>query len=81
MRQYKGYYIDNVIFNNTNDIEAFLKRQAVDAYKMAVTLFVERSTIENSIYCDEKAERLVNEFGFTWEQVTALEIETMKSIA
>jgi len=72
MRQYKGYYIDNVIFNNTNDIEAFLKRQAVDAYKMAVTLFVERSTIENSIYCDEKAERLVNEFGFTWEQVTAI---------
>lgn len=32
-------------------------------------------TMENSVWCDEKAERLVNQFGFTWEQVEELEKE------
>lgn len=81
MRNYKGYYIDKVIFNNEAEIDAFLEKQAVDAYKMAVTLFVECSNIGNSITCDEKAERLVREFGYTWEQVEEIEIETMKAIA
>lgn len=81
MKQYKGLYIDKVIFNNEKEIDEFLKTQAIEAYKRAVELFVIHSVIEYSIYCDECAERLVNQFGFTWEQVEALEIETMKSIA
>lgn len=81
MKQYKGYYIDKVIFNNEKEIDEFLKTQAIEVYKQAVELFVNRSTMENSIYCDDKAERLVNQFGFTWEQVEKLEIETLKSIA
>ena len=79
MRQYKGYYIDKVFFNNEKDIDSFLEKQAVDAYKMACKLFAELRTIENSIYCDEKAERLVNQFGYSWEQVEALEIEVYKT--
>lgn len=81
MKQYKEYYIDKVIFNNEKEIDEFLKAQAIEAYKQAVELFVNHSTMETSIYCDDKAEILVNQFGFTWEQVEALEIETLKSIA
>lgn len=81
MKQYKGYYIDNVIFNSTEEIDSFLEKQAVDAYKMACKLFAEHRTIGNSITCDEKAERLVNQFGYTWEQVEEIEIEAMKEVA
>ena len=81
MRQYKGYYIDNVIFHNEEEINSFLEKQAVNAYKMACELFASNSTMANSIYCNERAEILVNQFGYTWEQVEALEIEAYKSIA
>ena len=79
MKQYKGYYIDKVIFHNEEEIDTFLEKQAVDAYKMACELFANHSTIGNAITCDEKAERLVNRFGYTWEQVEALEIEFYKT--
>ena len=81
MRKYKGYYIDKVIFNNEDEIDEFIKSEAIRAYKQSVELFVNRSTIENSIYCDDKAEILVNQFGFTWEQIEELEIQVMKSVA
>ena len=81
MKQYKGYYIDKVIFNNKAEIDEFLKTQAIEAYKKAVELFANHCTMENSIYCDEKAERLINQFDFTWEQIETLEIETLKTIA
>ena len=35
----------------------------------------------NSIYCNEKAEILVNQFGYTWEDIEAIEIETLEAIA
>lgn len=81
MRKYKGYYIDKVIFNNESDIDEFIKSQAIRAYKQAIEMFVNRHTMANSMYCDEKAEILVNQFGFTWEQVEELEIQVMQSIA
>lgn len=81
MTNYKGYYIDNIIFHNTEEIDSFVKKQAVDSYKKAVQLFKNHSTLANSSLCDEKAERLVKYFGFTWEQVEALEIQVLQSIA
>lgn len=72
MKQYKGYYIGEGCFNNEKEVDEFLVAQAIEAYKMAVKLFAERRTVENAIYCNEKAERLVNQFGFTWEQVEAI---------
>lgn len=80
MRQYKGYYIDGVIFHNEQEIDKAIERQAVDAYKLAVELFAVKSTMANSIYADERAERLVNQFGYTWEQVEEIEIEVYKSL-
>lgn len=81
MRQYKGYYIDNAIFHNEKEIDNFLKEQAVRAYKMACECFARHSTMENSILVDERAERLVNQFDYTWEQLEDMEIEVLQSIA
>ena len=32
MKNYKGYYIDKVVFNNEAEIDAFIKKQAVDRF-------------------------------------------------
>ena len=79
MKQYKGYYIDGVTFHNEKEIDNFIKKQAVRAYKIAVELFVVNVTIENSMYVHEKAENLVNNFGYTWEEVEELETKFMKA--
>lgn len=81
MTQYKGYYIDNVIFGSKEDIDRFLEKQAFDAYKLACEYFAEHSTVEASIYCNEKAECLVKNFGYTWEQLEEIEISVFEAIA
>ena len=81
MKQYKGYYIDGVVFSSKKDIDIFLKNQAVSAYRKAVEYFANHSTMEASIYCDDKARNLVDNFGFTYQEVEDIEIETLKAIA
>lgn len=81
MRNYKGYYIDNIIFHSIEEIDEFVKNQAIEAYKRAVELFASHSTIENSIYADSRAEILVNRYGFTWGDIEDLEISTLQALA
>ena len=81
MTQYKGYYIDNVIFNSKEDIDKFIESEAVNAYRKSVEYFASHPTMEASSYSSDKAEVLVNKFGYTWEQVEAIEIETLEAIA
>lgn len=77
MKQYKGYYIDEVVFNSTEEIDSFLKAQAIQAYKVACEYFAETHTIEAALFCDEKAQYLVNNFGMDWDEIAALEDEAM----
>ena len=69
---YKGYEIDGSIFKTKEDVDNFLRQQAVNAYKIACQLFDECHTVVNALHCDEKAEILVNNFGYTWDEVEAL---------
>lgn len=68
MIQYMGYS-----FNNREEVETYLKNSAVNAYERAIALFNQNPTMEAECYCSEKAEILVNRFGFTWEQVEKIE--------
>lgn len=81
MKQYKGIYIDNVIFNSEAEIDAFLERKAVEAYKMAVELFATFHDMAHSIGADEKAQVLADQYGYTWEQIEEIEIGVYKAIA
>lgn len=80
-RQYKGCYIDGVIFTSKQNVDNFLKEQTISAYVNAVKMFADDHTMASSMHCDETAERLVDMYGFTWEQVEQLEIETLKQIS
>lgn len=81
MKAYKGYYIDGVVFNSKQDIDNFLKDRAIEDYKIAVEMFVNHTDMAHSVYASEKAELLVKNHGFTWEQVEDIEISVMQSIA
>lgn len=80
-RQYRGYYIDNVVFSSKKDIDEFIKKQAVDRFAMLNKYFAEKPSMEASIACSEQARYLHDEFGFSWEQIEQLEIETLKQIS
>lgn len=81
MKKYRGYYIDNVIFNSKEDIDKFIESEAINAYRQSVEYFARHQTVEASNYSNNKAEELVSMFGYTWEQVEAIEIETLEAIA
>lgn len=71
---YRGYTLDGTIFTSKQDIDRFLEKQAVESYKTACQLFAETHSISASIAMEEKAERLVNQFGYDWEQLEEIEI-------
>ena len=74
MTQYRGYYIDNVIFNSKSDIDAFIKKQSVDEYRRACRYFAEKPSMEASVYCSEKADYLNRVIGLSWEEIEEIEL-------
>ena len=79
MMNYKGYYIDHVTFNSKEEIENFLKEQAIKSYKQAIRFFNRDGSFEASIYAYEKAEYLNKQFGMTWSEIEEIEIEVLKA--
>ena len=77
MKKYRGYYIDNVVFNNEAEVDAFIKQQAVEKFIKLNKIFANRMTMEASIACSEQANRLHNQFGFSWEEIEAMEIQAI----
>ena len=74
MTQYKGYYIDHIYFHSKAEIDAYIKQQAVEAYQRLIRYFADHSTMAVSIKCSEEADRLHNIFGFSYEEIEAIEI-------
>lgn len=81
MRQYKGYYIDKVVFNNEAEIDEFIKNQAVERFMQLNRYFEKHTTLEASIACSKQADLLHNQFGFSYEELEEMEIEAIKSVA
>ena len=77
MKNYRGYYIDKVVFNNEAEIDAFIKKQAVDRFVKLNKIFASHMTMEASIACSEQADSLHNQFGFSWEEIEAMEIQAI----
>ena len=77
MKQYKGYYIDGIIFNNEIEIDDFIKAKAVERFITLNKIFSKHLTVEASIACQQQAEQLHNVFGFSWEEIEAFEIKAI----
>lgn len=80
-KKYKGLYIGPGCFNSKEEIDRFLESQAVYAYEIACEIFIKDKDYEAAAYADEKAERLVKQFGYTWEQIEAIEAAIYEKMA
>lgn len=78
MKFYRGYYIDNCAFHSKEEIDRFVEKQAVEAHKKAYMYFIDHCSVEASTYCEQKAEYLVKQFGYTWAQIDELEIKAIE---
>ena len=74
MTQYKGYYIDHILFQSKAEIDAHIKQKAVEEYQRRIRYFANHSTMEACIFCSEQADLLHNSFGFSYEDIEAIEI-------
>ena len=74
MTQYKGYYIDHIHFHSKAEIDNYIKQKAVEEYQRRIRYFENHSTMEASIFCTEQADLLHNNFGFSYEEIEAIEI-------
>ena len=72
--RYRGIEIDGAVFNNQQDVDAFLKERAIESYRSAVWCFDKERSYEAAAYIDECAEKLVSQFGMDWDEVEALAI-------
>lgn len=79
MKNYKGCYIDGIVFHNEAEIDAFLRRRAVEAYRRAVELFARRPGMEAALYAAGCAEVLADQHGMDWEEIEAIELDTLAS--
>ena len=73
MRQYKGVYIDHVFIHNKQDVEDFLKRRALEAFKNAHELFYYSPTYAMGIECERCAGVLHDKHGMSWDEIEELE--------
>lgn len=75
MKSYKGFVIDHVFFNSEKDIDEHLKKMAVERFEFLCKAFVELPKDARAISADidEQADKLVNQFGFTYAELDAIE--------
>lgn len=78
MTQYKGYYIDHVVFNSKADIDNFIKKQTLERYIRECKRFAEKPSMELSKIMDETAAHL-RKYGYTWEQIEQIEIKAFNA--
>ena len=80
MTKYKGLYIDHIYYHSKADIDESIKQKEIKNYKMRCEILAMRKTMEASIFADEQAEKLHNEFGISWEELEQIEIEAYQKV-
>ena len=79
MKQYRGYYIDRVVFNNEADVDSFIKERNVESYKTLATMFATNPSMELSAMMGDKADFLHDACGMSYEEIEEIEIEAMQA--
>lgn len=77
MKQYKGYYIDKVIFQNEKEIDDFIKSETIKKYQQLCKMFAQDSCMELIDMMIPYSDRLHNEFCLSYEEIEQLEIEAI----
>lgn len=79
MKKYRGCYIDGVVYKSKKDIDAALKRMAIEHFKISVQVFTIHPDYSHSTYVQRQAEALNSQHNLSWEEIEQIEIEAMKT--
>ena len=79
MMKYRGYYIDHVVFRTKSDIDAFVKDQAIKHYKTLCKMSSKNPSMELCAMMRPVAHNLHDEFGLSYDEIEAIEIEAIKT--
>lgn len=79
MKQYRGYYIDHVIFNSKQEIDEFIKEQAIEHHKNLSEMFAKKPSIELAAWISDSEKRLHDVFGLEYDEIEQIEIEAIKT--
>jgi hypothetical protein len=76
MKEYKGYYIDNVFFNSEEEIDKHIMDKAVERHTSLAELFATAPSFALSKAMDDSADRLFS-LGLSFEDIERIEITAM----
>lgn len=79
MKQYRGYYIDHVIFNSERDIDSFIREQNIESYKRLCVMFANDPSMEINVMMCDKYDYLHNYCGMSFEEIEEIEISVFKA--
>ena len=77
-QSYKGYYIGPGCYSSRAEVDEALKREAVENVQMLAELFIIHKNYATAAALADAQQRLVNYFGYTWQEAEAIEIEVFK---
>lgn len=81
MKQYRGYVIDHIFYNNEKEIDDFIKQQNIKRFMELNQYFAKHLSIEASLACSAQAKLLHDCCGMTWCEIEDLETEAFLEYA
>ena len=77
-QSYKGYYIGPGCFSSRAEIDKYLEQSAVEYVKRVAKLFLIHKNYATANELANAEKHLVEDYGYTWEEAEAIEIEAYK---
>lgn len=78
-REYKGKYIGPGCYSTKAEIDQTIKESKIDYMKILVEVFAATGNRAAAVALADYQERLVNEYGYSWEELEAIEAEIYKA--
>ena len=75
MIKYRGYYIDGFAFRSKEEVDDFIKQQAIDRYKIYCRLFSRKPSMELSVIMANHADYMHRSCGMNYADIEDIEIE------
>ena len=77
-KSYKGKFIGPGCYASRAEIDAAIEREAVESVKLYAELFCIHKNATTAAGLFQVEENLVDNFGYTWEEVDAIEAQAFK---
>ena len=77
-QSYKGKYIGPGCYTSRAEVDEALKREAVEYVKLVAKLFLIHKNHATANELANAEKHLVDDYGYTWEEAEAIEIEAYK---